>query len=120
MISQIAEIRTGVFLVAEYSKPGYWIVDRNAAEGSDPIKIEDTRTDFNSGCTNLQKIPMYEDTRLPYFISRNKFKVELIDIVDHAIYTLCEESNTSSLQPKMEITTTKHLAGHSIEVYFNC
>ena len=28
LISQICQIRPNYFLVAEYSKPGYWLVDR--------------------------------------------------------------------------------------------
>ena len=52
LISQLCEIRTGFFLVAEYSKTGYWLLDRSEEELA-PGKIEDLRTDHNSGCTGL-------------------------------------------------------------------
>ena len=65
-------------------------------------------------------MPMYDEKRFPYVISRSKFKIELVDLADKNIITLCTDSNTSGLQSKMQMSTTKHLAGHSIEIYFNC
>ena len=38
MISQICQFSPGKFLVAEYSQPGYYIIDRNNTE-SQPLKI---------------------------------------------------------------------------------
>ena len=88
MISQICELRPGHLLVAEYSKIGYWIVDRTDEE-AEMIKIEDTRTDYNSGCVNLIPIPLYDEKWYPYVISRTKFKIDLIDLQDRCVMTLC-------------------------------
>ena len=87
--------------MAEYSKPGYWLIDRREEEEKEPVKIEDERPEHNSGCTDLILLPQFEETKFPYVISRNKFKIDLIDLVDNYIMTLCEESNTSSLNSKM-------------------
>ena len=65
--------------MAEYSRTGYWLVDLDAEEGKEPLKIEDERPEHNSGCTDLKFIPMYDDSTFPYVISRNKFKIDLID-----------------------------------------
>ena len=117
LISQICQIKPNYFLVAEYSKPGYWLIDkRQPDEDKNPVKIEDERAEHNSGCTDLQMLPMFEETKFPYVVSRNKFKIDLIDLVDNYIFTLCEESNTSGMTQKMSISTTRQPAsgGHSI------
>lgn len=88
LISQLCEIKPSFFIVAEYSKTGYWLVDRNV-EDLEPRKIEDGRAEHNSGCTNLQLIPMYDEVKFPYVVSRNKFKIDLIDLVDQRVSTLC-------------------------------
>ena len=89
--------------MAEYSKPGYWLIDRRDEEEKEPIKIEDERAEHNSGCTDLKVLPMYDEIKFPYVVSRNKFKIDLIDLVNNDIMSLCEESNTSSLTSKLQI-----------------
>jgi len=88
--------------VAEYSKTGYWVVDRNN-ENAEIIKIEDTRTDYNSGCTNLELMPLYDQKWFPYVISRTKFKIDLVDLSDRCVVTLCQETNTSGMTPKLVV-----------------
>ena len=63
---------------------------------------------------------MFEETKFPYVVSRNKFKIDIIDLVDNYIFTLCEESNTAAMTQKLSISTTTVTGGHSIEIYFNC
>lgn len=104
MISQICELRPGHLLVAEYSKIGYWIVDRTDEE-AEMIKIEDTRTDYNSGCVNLIPIPLYDEKWYPYVISRTKFKIDLIDLQDRCVMTLCQDTNSTGMTPKMVVQT---------------
>ena len=121
LISQVCQLKPNYFLVAEYSRPGYWLIDRRQPEeDKPPVKIEDERAEHNSGCTDLQILPMYEETKFPYVVSRNKFKIDIIDLVDKYIFTLCEESNTSAMTQKMSIATSRQPTGHSIEIYFAC
>jgi hypothetical protein len=42
----------------------------------------------------------------PYAIARNKFHVELVDLVNLRIETLKSASNGSGLQPKLGVTAT--------------
>ena len=117
----MCQLKPNYFLVAEYSRPGYWLIDRRQPEeDKPPVKIEDERAEHNSGCTDLQILPMYEETKFPYVVSRNKFKIDIIDLVDKYIFTLCEESNTSAMTQKMSIATSRQPTGHSIEIYFAC
>ena len=102
LISQLCQIRPGYFLAAEYSKTGYWLLDRNEAEAA-PSKIEDTRTDHNAGCTDLQLMPLYDPKMFPYAISRTKFKVDLIDLEERRVLTLCSETNSSGMTRKMVV-----------------
>lgn len=118
LISHLCQIRPGFFLVAEYSKTGYWLVDRNEPD-LDPGIVEDLRQDHNSGCTNLELVPMYDPKWFPYAISRTKFKVDIIDMVDKRVFTLLAESNTSGMTPKMVIQTKKMEGGNALCVNFN-
>ena len=104
LISHLCQIRPGFFLVAEYSKTGYWLVDRNEPD-KDPEKVEDLRPEHNSGCTNLEMMPMYDPKWFPYVLSRTKFKLDLVDLVDKKVLTLSVEANTSAMTPKMVIQT---------------
>ena len=106
--------------MAEYSRTGYWLIDREAEEGKEPLKIEDERPEHNSGCTDLKFIPMYDDSTFPYVISRNKFKIDLIDLTEHRIHTFYEDQNSTTMTSKLQLRTTKHLEGHGIDIYYNC
>jgi len=70
------------------------VIDRHEIGTEQPLKIQDTRIDHNSGCTDLQLIPMFDQGSFPYVLSRNRFKIDLIDIKSWQIYTLCNERNT--------------------------
>ena len=112
-------MRPGVLMVAEYSKPGYWLIDVTE-QSNTPIKINDHRAEHNSGCTDLQFVPgMYQEKKFPYVVARCKFGIDLVDIDEKLVYSLCKESSTSSLGPKMAILTSKQANGHSIKLYFN-
>ena len=119
LISKIIPLRPKFYLVAEYSKPGYHLVDRSSEE-LDPGRIEDRRAEHNSGCTDLVLVPMYDPKWFPYAISRNKFKIDLIDLDEKRVYTICAESSTAALTPKMVVESTRQKDGHSIEIYFTC
>ena len=60
VISQLCQFNPGQFLVAEFSQPGYYVIDRHEIGATQPLKIQDTRVDHNSGCTDLQLIPMFD------------------------------------------------------------
>lgn len=52
MVSQVLEVKPKLFMVADYSKPGYWLID-TANDSKPPVQIIDTRDEHNSGCTDL-------------------------------------------------------------------
>ena len=123
MISQLCQYERGQFLVAEYSQPGYHLVDRsdtNADSAKQPFKILDKRNEHISGCTNLVKIPLWDKEKFPYVLSRNRYKIDLIDVKNRAILSLFNEMNTSNMYPKLVAETTQsEMGGHKILIYFN-
>jgi hypothetical protein len=64
LISQICQVGPSWFVVAEYSQPGYFLIDRNTEE---QISITDSGPGHNSGCTDLLLL----STR--YILACNRF-----------------------------------------------
>ena len=123
MISQICQFSPGKYLIAEYSKPGYYILDRQASKEDpkyEPTKLLDRRTEHNNGCTNLVKFPLYDPNKMPYILSRNRYKIDLIDVKNLSIYPILSDTNTSSMTQKMVADTAKsEILGHKVMIYFN-
>ena len=63
---------------------------------------------------------MYDETKFPYILSRNKYKIDLIDLEEKTVHTLQEDVNATLMSQKMVLSSTKSLAGHSIDIYYNC
>lgn len=63
-------------------------------------------------------MPLFDPKLFPFLISRSKFKIDLVDIEEHRIYTLCAESNTTGLTPKLVVNTQRKEGGHCIDIYF--
>ena len=110
-------------MIAEYSQPGYHTIDWEAFQENPeikPLKIRDARLEHISGCTNLIRIPLWDKIKFPYVISRNRYKVDLIDVKNGKIMPLFNETNTSNMYPKLVAETVKSdLNGHKILIYFN-
>lgn len=52
-------------------------------------------------------------------VARCKFGIDLVDLDEKVVHSLCTESSTSSMHSKMAIMTSKEVGGHSIQIYFN-
>ena len=102
--------------MAEFSQPGYWIVDRGT-QGNAQEKIVDERPDHNSGCTDLVLSPNFNLKEFPYVFVRNRFKVDLVDVRNFTIHTITSEMNTQNMYPKLVINNDPF--AQTMELFFS-
>ena len=81
--------------MAHYAEPGYQIIDRKTSKIQ---LIPDWRSlDHNSGCTNIVTPPLFSIHSFPYLISRNRFKLDLIDLRNLRVEGLSALLNTPGM-----------------------
>ena len=59
-------------------------------------------------------LPYYDQTSFPYLLSRNKFKIELIDTKNKRVETLVNCSNQSGISSKLAVVSQND----KMEIYF--
>ena len=77
------------------------MVDRHIT--GDQKYIKDGREEHISGCTDMVVPEMFHLQTFPYIFTRNKFKVELIDIKNQTIHQLASELNTTNMYTKLVV-----------------
>ncbi len=70
MISTICQYDVGKYCVADYSQPGYFLLDIKT--GSTKPIIDVRKSGHYTGCTSLLKPPQFHLKYFPYLFARTK------------------------------------------------
>jgi hypothetical protein len=75
----------------------------------------------NSGCTDIEKVPMFDGLKMPYLLMRSRFSLDIVDTTGHRLYPLVfDQMNAQGLTRKMASRMISTGDGLALEVYMVC
>jgi len=92
LISQAVEYTPQGFLVTDFNKPGYYMIDRREenvkkSKRREPTFIEDQKFIYGA-CTDLNPMPGFDMNTFPYLLTRTSFSINLFDLKRKQTHTL--------------------------------